>query len=759
MKSTITHILAAVLFVFCAVISSAQTTKIDSTGTNVDSSISPSVYYVAINDTVQISNPLTLPTAVIWTSSDPTIATVLQNGKVIGVQPGNVSIYITNVNGTVMLKWPVQVYKPTIDSTINDSSTVINPEPPIKLNEYTVKIGETINIQPGITIAIAYTWFTSNDTIATVDQKGNVTGIRIGDAIIYIGISNANALSKYLVHVIDTVNYNDTGKTITPEPPVYPNNYTIKIGETINIQPEATISIPYNWQTSENSIATIDQKGNVTGIQAGNATIYLSLANDSILSKFEIFVIADTLKNNDSSTVNPDIQYVKLAIGEKYLLKSKDTDVFISSDSTIKALNSYEFIASKVGETIINEYDRFGSKVSIWDIFVYTNTIPVDTGIVVSPVDTTFFHYIKLAIGEKYKLSSNDSSYFISSDSTIKAKGSYTFVASQVGETEIIEFNNSGKQVKEFDFLVYTNTTTIDSGIVKLGNQGTQTVYLSVGDNSNLFNYINLPATSTIDWVSNGVIKPGLNGSFTAIADGYTKCIVNTNDSLKQQEYFVIYVSSNAAVGKDSLVRIIALPVISSLNFQYQNYTAIEKLDSNSLRVVFDKEITDIAEIEKNLNLSIQSPDTTLLKAGLGSLTITSVIIDPTNNKAIIITTKEVIQETASISVSYNNTTLLSTNGTTYNKINLTTSELTVVKSTKSATMLLYPTVATGTITVSAESIAAIEIFSSNGVLVDRITSDNSSQTIDISNYRPGTYILRLKTTKARTVTKRFIKL
>ena len=672
MKLKITHKLATILFVCIASVSVAQTTKVDSTGSTVDTSNSPSVYYVAVNDTIQIYNPLASPTAITWTSSDTKIATVLQNGKVLGIAPGMVTIYITNVANTIAMKWPIQVYKSIVDSTPIDTGVVIDPQPPIYPYTYYDTVGKTINIQPIVTIAVPYSWYSSDNTIATVDQKGNVTGITAGDVVIYISISDSSMLSKFLIHVLDTIYTKDTGIVITPEPPIYPNNYSLILGETINLTPDVAINTSYSWQTTDKSIAMVDANGNVTGLGIGNATIYLSLSNGTIVSKYEITVIDSSY--NDSTKLGPNVNTLKLALGEKYLFTSKDSSVFVSTDSTIIAKVSYGFVATKVGETLIHEYDKSGNLLNNWDIFVYDQT-PIDSTINVVPE-----------------------------------------------------------------------------------NPGYQTIYLSVGDTADIFNYVLFPSTSSIDWVTNGVINPITNGIFAAIAEGYTKCVVSTNDSLKKQAYVVIYVSSNVSIGKDSMIRILAMPVISPVNFQYQNYSTIEKLDSNSLRIVFDKEITDVVEIEKYLNLTYLS-DTLKLKANSGSLTITSVSIDPTNNKALIITTKEVIPSTASLSVVYNNVAILSTTGTSYNKISLSNSQLTVIKSAKLASCIVYPTVASNTISITAESVSSIEIYSTNGQLIDRYTSNNSSQIIDVSNFRSGTYIVRLKTSKAQTVTKLFIKL
>lgn len=114
------------------------------------------------------------------------------------------------------------------------------------------------------------TWSTSNAEIATVDAQGIVTAKKEGTAII----------------TATTVN----GKTVTCEVkvtkvPVPLQSITLNEKSiTINQKTKKTLSVTYNpadttdkrtitWKSSNPAIATVDQRGVVTGVAVGGATI------------------------------------------------------------------------------------------------------------------------------------------------------------------------------------------------------------------------------------------------------------------------------------------------------------------------------------------------------------------------------------------------------------------------------------------------------------------------------------------------------
>ena len=76
--------------------------------------------------------------------------------------------------------------------------------------------------------------------------------------------------------------------------------------------------------------------------------------------------------------------------------------------------------------------------------------------------------------------------------------------------------------------------------------------------------------------------------------------------------------------------------------------------------------------------------------------------------------------------------------------------------------VVLYPNPFSNTITITAtqqaEKVVKIEIFSTNGVLVNTIVADNDITTVDSSNLTKGMYFLRLSSSSGKYVVNKMIK-
>lgn len=112
-----------------------------------------------------------------WKSSDEGIATVDENGKVTGVEPGNVTIYAythddSGVIGKIDLK--ILPYIPVEDITIRPYDDMLYMDEVITL-DYT--------FTPESATASTVEWTSSDDKIVTVKQ-GKVTAVGFGTAVV-----------------------------------------------------------------------------------------------------------------------------------------------------------------------------------------------------------------------------------------------------------------------------------------------------------------------------------------------------------------------------------------------------------------------------------------------------------------------------------------------------------------------------------------------------------------------------------------------
>ena len=126
----------------------------------------------------------------IYTSSDPSVATVDENGNITGVKAGKVIITVTSKTPFAKGGSCLDTFKKyTVKAHYNDTyENGVGFKNPSNVDEKgrNVGIGETINPNSGITKynaenAAKYLTFESSDpSIATIDTQGNITGVSKG---------------------------------------------------------------------------------------------------------------------------------------------------------------------------------------------------------------------------------------------------------------------------------------------------------------------------------------------------------------------------------------------------------------------------------------------------------------------------------------------------------------------------------------------------------------------------------------------------
>ena len=200
--------------------------------------------------------------SVTWTSSDNDIATI-SNGTVTAKSPGTAKITAKTYNG----------------KTAKCTVTVKQIEPSsVSLNKNTLSLNEGDSYQLSATVSPnnatnkSITWETNNPAIATVNSNGKVKGNASGSATITATTSNGKKASCTIT-VIST-----SPTSIAPDH----WSYYLTVGETTQILPiikpdnaKTTVS----WNSSDNSIATVNSSGTVTAVSEGTATITLTTDN------------------------------------------------------------------------------------------------------------------------------------------------------------------------------------------------------------------------------------------------------------------------------------------------------------------------------------------------------------------------------------------------------------------------------------------------------------------------------------------------
>lgn len=201
-----------------------------------------------------------------WTSSNDSIAAVDQNGLVTGVSDGNVTITATAQDG-YGAKDSIELEVKTVP---NAQSVVITPA------NTTVKLGDSIQLSAQVLPEGAIqnvSWsIGSGADLASIDQNGLLT---TG------GVLGASGTGTVVVFATSENNVNGVAIVNVVQPPesiAITGPQTVREDKTIQLTAEV---LPVNandrtvsWHSSNTAVATVDAEGVVTGVSAGDATIF-----------------------------------------------------------------------------------------------------------------------------------------------------------------------------------------------------------------------------------------------------------------------------------------------------------------------------------------------------------------------------------------------------------------------------------------------------------------------------------------------------
>ncbi len=214
----------------------------------------------------------------VWESSDSNIASVV-DGEVIGKKEGEVVITVKTKEGSISGTAKIKVF--TVKATkitLNQTQVEIMPGQSFVL---------TAEVSPHNAHNKDLVWSSSNSLIATVDQYGNVIGKKEGEVVITVktkeGSISATAKIKVFTVKATKITLNETHVELMAG-----QSY----GLTAEVSPQNTHNKGIVWSSSNSSIATVDQYGNVIAKTEGTVQITAkSSENPNISASCSIKVI------------------------------------------------------------------------------------------------------------------------------------------------------------------------------------------------------------------------------------------------------------------------------------------------------------------------------------------------------------------------------------------------------------------------------------------------------------------------------------
>ena len=571
--------------------------KIEPTGISLD----PTEAVIKVGDHLSLHVDLSPDEAwdadLTWISSNPQVASVDENGKVIGMSIGKATITATTASGLTA----------TCEITVAEtpaSGVVIDKEAlGITGDNLEMRVGDTktinVTVEPATTTDKAVTFASSNAAVATVDANGSVTALALGQTTVTI-TAKSGVSTSITVNVVATpaasITLNKTEATLKS---------TETLGLEVTVGPATTTDKTVTWSTSDATIATVDENGVVTAISVGKAIITATTANGLtatceitvaetpasgvVIDKEALGITGDNLEMRvgDTKTINVTVEPATTTNKAVTFASSNASVATVDTDGSVTAL--------ALGQTTITITAKSGVGTSITVNVVATPAASITLNKTEATLKATETLGLEATVGPE-----------TTTDKTVTWSTSDASIAT-VDKNGIVTAISVGK---------VTITATTANGL-------TATCEITVAET---------PASGVV--IDKEAL--GITGDNLEMRVGDTKTINVTVEPATTTDKAVTFESSNAAVATvdaDSNVTALALG---------QTTVTITAKSGVSTSITVNVVATPAASISLNKNAAtLKATETTTLEATVGPATTTDKTVTWSTSDATIATVDE----------------------------------------------------------------------------------------------------------------------
>ena len=463
-----------------------------------------------------------------WTSSNPDVATVAEDGTVTAIAPGNTTITATSNDGGKTASCEVSVAK-----------RVIPVESVTLSGETSVTAGDTVTFTYTITPSDATVqdvkWSSSDESVIKVDADGTAVVLKNGVATITVttvdGEKTASAKILASPLLVSSLSLDVTSLTLAAG----------EEGKLVaTVAPENATNKELSWKSLTTSVATVDAEGNVKAVKPGTAKIRVSTTDGSKLNaECEVTV---TKAKVAVTGVSLDNTLLLISVGESRKLSAtvkpsgatnKEVSWTSNNESVATVDSNGNVKGLKEGSATITVTTKDGSKTATCKVTVSkpVSTIAV-TGVSLNKTS------LSLTVGESQSLSATVSPSN-ASDKSVSWKSSNTSVATvdgsgnvkavKAGTATVTVTTKDGSKTATCKVTVKSSSVAVTS--ISLNKKD---LYLSEGESEKLIVTFN-PSDATnkeVTWESDTPSKATVdnNGNVKAVKAGTATITVTTKD-------------------------------------------------------------------------------------------------------------------------------------------------------------------------------------------------------------------------------------
>ena len=282
---------------------------------------------------------------VIWTTSNPTVATVT-NGLVTLLSVGTVTVSATTKDGSALTATCSVICNPVLVSQIQLTQTSGSDPNELRIND---KITLTATALPANATSKALTWESSNPAVLRILSQTNTTcqavaGIPGESVITATALDGSETAAQFAVTVLPT---------LAASLSLAQDSILLSLGDSLTLPytllPDETTDKSVIWTSSDTTVLTVSSQGSCRAIGVGSAAVTVATLDGSNLSATCIIQVADTvIPPTLAQALNISRTSADLLLGDTLALsctvlplETTDKSIhWISSDTTVLTVDS-----------------------------------------------------------------------------------------------------------------------------------------------------------------------------------------------------------------------------------------------------------------------------------------------------------------------------------------------------------------------------------------------------------------------------------